>query len=544
MTRHVPTLATVCLVGCTQYDLREGGVNGSGGADNAHPAIEVSPECITFDTIDIVRDDPPGMGTVTIENVGEDTLHIEDVYLADGKTAYTFQFGQMAYSLRPGDTTEFDVVYDPDQPFDHPDTIIVSSDDPETPTAEVCVNGDALAPKIEIDPIEYSFGDKPVGCPSVRDIAIRNVGNSDLVIDDIPAYTFSSSELMLHPGVDYLKEPKNTYLFPVTIPSGEQITMQVVYMPLDEYPDTATMRVHSNDPYTPSAVATQDGGTTGAEDQTDLFEQPAQPMTDIVFVVDNSCSMAEEQESLADNFSVFMYGLALTDADYQIGVITTDQNEFRGPIITNETLDPVTKFTDQATPGTSGSGFERGLQMLYECLQAGGDCSPEAEFMRDGALFAGVYVSDEPDQSTLSAKSYVEQIWDLKGGDTDLVRLHAIAGDIPDGCATAGAGYGYDTAVSLTDGTYLSICAKDWGAYMAVLAEGSVADLSTFKLSRDPVEETITVYVDNLLTEEGWWYTGHVDEGGTNGVKFGDEDVPQGGAEIRVEYVVRGDCEQ
>lgn len=544
MARNWTLLAAIGLTACSQYELQEIPSGSDGDGDGLVPDIVVDPDFIQFDTIDIVAGDEPITVPVTVSNVGEADLHIQDLYLEAGDPSYILS-SISSVLIAPGASAEFTVTFDPVQPFEIPESVLIDSDDPDTPTAEVELIGDALAPQIELDPQEIDFGFVDVGCETDQPIYIRNTGNAPLTIDEQPHFTRSSGDLSIFFGndpdvVDSLHE------FPLTIDPGEQIEIWAEYLPLDDVDDSATLTVESNDPYRPEAIAEQFGGIAGAEEQIDYFEQPPQPMTDVAFVVDNSCSMSEEQASLADNFATFMFGLSLTDADFRIAVITTDSPSFRGEIITPDTLNPVTKFTDQAVAGTGGSGTERGLQMLYECVQPGGDCSPEATggFMRDDALFAAIFVSDEPDQSSLAASSYVNYLWTLKD-DPDLVRLHAIAGDVPtSACSSAQAGFNYDSAVDLTGGNFLSICASDWGSHMSVLAEGSVSDLSQFKLSETPVEDTIEVFVDSKAIAQGWFYTGTEDEGGSNAVKFQDEYIPEGGSEVRIEYVVKGDCAQ
>ena len=56
-------------------------------------------------------------------------------------------------------------------------------------------------------------------------------------------------------------------------------------------------------------------------------EEPALAPTpaDILFVVDNSGSMADEQENLAQNFQAFIDGLNAGTGDYQLAVVSTDQ---------------------------------------------------------------------------------------------------------------------------------------------------------------------------------------------------------------------------
>jgi hypothetical protein len=153
--------------------------------------------------------------------------------------------------------------------------------------------------------------------------------------------------------------------------------------------------------------------------------------------------------------------------------------------------------------------------MLYNCVQPGGDCSDSAGFMRDDALFAGIIVSDEPDQSALKPDAYVDYFWSLKE-DPDLMKIHAIAGAVPvPTCTTcASAGFGYDVAVDLT-GARSSTSADVSG--LSALAESSIESL-LFKLSGDPVEDTIGSTSTTPAYMAGG--TEYEEDLGNNAVKF------------------------
>ncbi len=56
----------------------------------------------------------------------------------------------------------------------------------------------------------------------------------------------------------------------------------------------------------------------------DVFQQRRRNTVDVLMVVDNSCSMAEEQDSLAANFASFISAFDGADVDWQMGVVTTD----------------------------------------------------------------------------------------------------------------------------------------------------------------------------------------------------------------------------
>lgn len=69
--------------------------------------------------------------------------------------------------------------------------------------------------------------------------------------------------------------------------------------------------------------------------QTDVFQQQRRNTVDILLVVDNSCSMVEEQEKLASNFDNFIQFFDGVDVDWQIAVTTTDtvQEQFSGRFV-------------------------------------------------------------------------------------------------------------------------------------------------------------------------------------------------------------------
>lgn len=65
---------------------------------------------------------------------------------------------------------------------------------------------------------------------------------------------------------------------------------------------------------------------------TDTFQQDRANEVDLLVVIDNSCSMVEEQDHLARNFDSLLQRFVEADVDWRIGVTTTDVEEerFRG----------------------------------------------------------------------------------------------------------------------------------------------------------------------------------------------------------------------
>lgn len=93
---------------------------------------------------------------------------------------------------------------------------------------------------------------------------------------------------------------------------------------------------------------------------TDHYDASQYHQSDILWVVDNSCSMGEEQQSIATNFEVFMDMVEMLNIDYRMAVITTDQPRFQSDgstrVVTPSTYEAATVFATLVSLGVTGSG--------------------------------------------------------------------------------------------------------------------------------------------------------------------------------------------
>lgn len=519
------------LVGCTDYTV-QGNDKVNEGVDEGEPDIVVDPPSVDFGDVAVGTSDVP-VETVTVSNVGDAALQISDLYLATSNTPFTFSaIGSVV--VNPGESTTFTVSFEPWTAGEVNNQVVIQSNDPDTSALGVDLNGNGIAPAIELSPTPDSFGNPYIGCVNARPLTIKNIGNADLVVDGMEYTTASVDELWVDTD-----EPTNGPL-PWTIAAGDSKIVYVDYEALDTLEDSGFITVSSNDPNQPEAKAEQSGNGVEAGDNEDVYEQPVRSAVDILWVVDNSGSMGEEQSSLATNAENFMSSMVSQDADYQIGVITTDQSDLRGDVITPDTADSVSEFVTQATPGTMGSGDEQGSEMAKRCLDEG-DCI-DSGLIREDARLDLIIVSDEVDSSSMSSgwtwADYLAFFQGLKSNPDDVV-INAIAGDYPTGCTTADPGIGYYEQVAATGGLYLSICATDWADYLTTIGEEAAQQKSSFALTDEPVPETIVVVVDGITQYSGWAY-----DDTNNTVDFDDEHIPAGGATITIDYLLYGDCEE
>ena len=522
-------LIALIAFGCSEYTVAKNGPVNDDEPVEGDPDIEVDPPKIDFGNLE-VGEGATAVETVTIRNVGTGTLTIDDLRLADEIMPYEISaLGSIL--LNPGTATTFTVTFTPLSAEEYNTTVLIDSNDPDEATSEVKLLGQGVAPVIELDPKTYDFGTIYIGCESPLPVTISNIGNADLIVSGFDYITASND----------LEVDDNTAVngpLPWTILPGESKQVFVDYAPMDDYPDEGHLVVMSNDPIQPEAQAHQTASGELYGENLDIFEQSTVNATDILFIVDNSCSMGNEQTNLANNFSAFAEELAVLDVDYQIGVITTDNPSFRGDMLTPDTADLEGDFVDQAVAGTGGSGDERPSQMAYQSSASGGDAGPGSDFLRDDAFLAYIFVSDEPDSSPDSWVTYLTYFQSLKS-DPDMFVAHAISGDWPLGCADASPTNNVYEMTVATGGLYLSVCATDWASHLQTLVDNSTMDLSSFELTDFPVPSTIVVTVDGVIQSEGWEYD-PVD----NSVNFDDDHIPAGGSTIEVQYALYGNCSE
>ena len=93
-----------------------------------------------------------------------------------------------------------------------------------------------------------------------------------------------------------------------------------------QIPETSycTVSIQSTDQDQALLTVPMQGTGTFDTEQTDVFTQLSGQMVDILFVVDDSGSMGEEQSNLAANFSALMQEANQWGIDFQMGVITMD----------------------------------------------------------------------------------------------------------------------------------------------------------------------------------------------------------------------------
>ncbi len=312
-----------------------------------------------------------------------------------------------------------------------------------------------------------------------------------------------------------------------------------------------------------------DYGEPSRQKQNDVFVQEPTAEVDILWVVDNSPSMAEEQLRVAEGFAAFIGGIEDTQIDFHVGVITTDMdmaNPDRGiliggtPFVSAED-DYVAEFQQRVQVGVDGSDKEKGLAAALYALTEPIISGPNYGFMRPAATTSIIFVSDEDDCSdgeALNGESgaacyqssnqlvpvvdYVQDFQSLKPPGVRLVASAIVGPDANDRCSESWPGHRYSAVAAATGGVVGDICNAEYAEIMYDLGLAVTGVQLVFQLSYAAVDGTIEVWVGDSSgegeaiaeSEEGGW--SYDPEYWT--IRFDGDYYPPRGTTVSVEYEI------
>lgn len=246
-------------------------------------------------------------------------------------------------------------------------------------------------------------------------------------------------------------------------------------VPEDGTPSAAS----SGDPRGPED---DDGGSTGAGSESSggewggssgaIFDVPALPdpvppgicdAVDLLFVIDNSGSMADEQANLIASVPGFIEGISDrlgVHTDYHVGVVSTDEATFNadgcqeigalvtrtegdlssdsdcGPYVDGAAFmtpqdDLDSSFACAAQLGIDGNGIERPMDALDRALHPAESVTAcNNGFLREEALLVVVLITDEEDdtESEGDPVAWYESVVAAKDGDEERVVVLSLVG--------------------------------------------------------------------------------------------------------------------
>lgn len=310
--------------------------------------------------------------------------------------------------------------------------------------------------------------------------------------------------------------------------------------------------------------------------QTFAQAEDANNAADILWVIDNSGSMSEEQENLGNGIDQFFDSLNAAALDFRLAVTTTDgssceelltlPDDASANFISPTTPNGKDQWGDDsdgiARPGTSGSPTETGFYCADKVDLTG--------FDREAAPNIVVFVSDEPENETVFERfpsgadasysvrdfnTYKQAFVDSGAtyfsisGPSTVVRSTfsdpSPASTPNSSCSgdggTASGGTHFSEIAAITGGSSASICAPStaWSVMYEQIIQTATGLASSFKLDFPPQPGSIIVKVNGVAVSRD---TAHI-----NGfdVLYGSDDasivfygeaIPAAGDEIVITY--------
>lgn len=247
---------------------------------------------------------------------------------------------------------------------------------------------------------------------------------------------------------------------------------------------------------------------------------------DILWSVDASGSMSEEQTNLANGAEQFFNTLNKAGIDYRLAVNTHGysctslrQTSTGKNFIDKNTVNALTEWRNLARPGVNDSSTETGFYCVREANLSG--------FDRPQAKNLVVFVSDEPENETFNrsqpaearGKNYTvrdfenyQQFFTKTGatyfaitGTSSFIRPNfnaPIGTDKDFSCygqgGSASGGAHFKEIARLTGGSSASICADsaDWSVMFEQILKTATGLASNFKLQYIPLPSTVVVKVN------------------------------------------------
>lgn len=289
-----------------------------------------------------------------------------------------------------------------------------------------------------------------------------------------------------------------------------------------------------------------DNDPLNLESVNDSFLQSASGTNkvDILWVIDNSGSMREEQAALAYNFDAFINKFIEKDIDFKMAITTTDPRYNNAGRPVSGSIDKLTStklaqneqqflndFSDLIQVGVNGWSREEGIKASEKFVTRGF----AQQHFREDAYFVVVYLSDEEDQSDKTPEQHLAEISAWKN-NPGLVKAYSIVNISAPYNASQYLVPGYERyeAMSTLTGGYISDINESF--YNTLLNMGNdIAELTeSFPLSQVPYSAAdIKVFVNGVEQVDGWEY----DEQSRT-IKFLPGSVPPTNATINVSYEV------
>lgn len=324
------------------FTVLAGGVVGCGESrlGGVTPKLKLTIEQAKSNSTDLIDFGEVAVGDtskrrVSIANDGSRALGISNVKLPKDAS---FKVGNVPSAVGLGETAAFIVEFSPDGVKNYEDVIVFNTDDPLRETVTLKIKGQGADPNLVLcaPPLDQvgdncrgekgsaggrliDFGPTIQRFTKRRAVKLFAAGDSNVVIQ----------------GVSIVGAPEGVFkVDPVAegtiVPAGSELILNVEFSPVDVASFGAQLVVLSNDPRQSKALVNLQG--SGEQDCQAFSESKEHKgansdRIDILFVIDTSLSMEQEQADVKNGIGQFVGELTKTKMNFHIGVVTTDLDD-------------------------------------------------------------------------------------------------------------------------------------------------------------------------------------------------------------------------
>lgn len=439
-------------------------------------------------------------GSVAVRNVGDGACTLLDAAPADG-LAFSDDFSfsaARASAIAPGGTGFVDFGYTSSEAGFH-SAFVELRFDATAATLLVSASARGVVGGLVGDPPLLELGPVVEGCAAPqRSAGFLNDGAAAVSVDVLRLDPQTAPFDLALPPLPFIVAPGALLSVPVTPRAAAAGTWEADLIAHTSEDVEATVRLR---------LQVEPAGTP----VTERFVVAGRTAVDVLFVVDNSGSMQDDQEILANNFDAFIEAAALDpNLDIHLGVTTTDVlggtgGPLVGPFLRDTNGGLAAAFGEQARVGVNGSGLELGLEATRRALDDFAHTT-NAGFLRPEAALSVIIVSDEEDSGDMvevaaidastarPPQSYVEFLRGLKAGSlTNAQVLFSVVG-IPLWAPR------YQQVTLALGGVFLDIAAPDWGTQLSSIGSATFGLQRLFRLGSPPAAGSVVVLVDGVAT--------------------------------------------
>lgn len=387
---------------------------------------------------------------------------------------------------------------------------------------------------IELQPDALDFGVVGLDCRVSQSFSVVNRGDASAFIRNLR---------LVDPAPFRLGPFEPTLLL-----SGRSLQVDVGFEPTEAGLNERSIEIDHDQFLTAMTLPIRGYGLKDPP-RTDSHMQWTRPRIDVLFVVDNSQSMLDQQPQLSRQASTFFQYMLDERIDFHIGVITSEVYGDAGGVLldpgrvggvlTPETDDGAHLFATTLDVPLRADMPEQGLNSALLAISEPNRSTVNAGFLRPNASLAIIFISDDDDASPGEVDTYLRAFWaqrEPEGMQRVVVNAVVAPGT---GCSTAvEAGTRYASLVEASQGVSESICDFDWTTALRTFPGPGFGFRNRFELNRPPLDtDGIEVFINgNRLPEADngrliWWY-----DSTTNEVVFEPTSVPEPRYLVEIDY--------